>query len=78
VAHWFGIQALDALWLKLGFGDRRLGAMAAESAVTLGNATAYVAAAARVDRGAAWLAVPYLAWISYVALLSEELWRRNR
>ena len=42
------------------------------------NAAAYVETARKVDRPAAWLAVPYAAWIGFAALLSEELWRRNR
>ena len=77
LGHWFGIQGLNALWLWLGFGQRRLGAMTAESVVTVANAAAYVDAARRVDPPAAWLAVPYLAWIGFAGLLSEELWRRN-
>lgn len=78
LAHWFGIQALDALWVYLGFGVRRRDAMTAEAVVTVANAAAYVEAARHVDRPAAWLGVPHLAWIGFAALLSEELWRRNR
>jgi translocator protein len=78
LSHWFGIQALNALWLYLGFGRRRRGAMTVEAAVTVLNAAAYVDAARRVDRTASWLAAPYTAWIGFAALLSEELWRRNR
>jgi tryptophan-rich sensory protein len=78
LAHWFGIQGLNALWLYLGFGRRRRGAMAAEAAVTVLNAAAYADAARQVDRTASWLAVPYAAWVGFAALLSEELWRRNR
>lgn len=77
LAHWCGIQGLNAAWLWLGFGQRRLGAMALEAVVTVANAAAYVEAARRVDRPAAWLGVPYVAWIAFAALLSEELWRRN-
>jgi tryptophan-rich sensory protein len=75
--HWFGIQALNAGWIWLGFGQRRLGAMTLESVLTVANAAAYVQAARRVDPPAAWLAVPYLGWIAFAGLLSEELWRRN-
>jgi tryptophan-rich sensory protein len=78
LAHWFGIQGLNALWMVLGFGLRRRGAMAVEAAVTVVNAAAYADAARRVDRPAAWLAVPYALWVGFAALLSEELWRRNR
>jgi tryptophan-rich sensory protein len=77
LAHWFGIQGLNALWLWLGFGQRRLDAMTLEGGVTVANAAAYVATADRVDRPAALLGLPYLAWIAFAALLSEELWRRN-
>ncbi len=77
LAHWFGIQGLNAAWLWLGFGRRNLGAMALESGVTVANAAAYVEAARRVDPPAAWIAAPYVAWIAFAALLSEELWRRN-
>jgi tryptophan-rich sensory protein len=76
--HWFGVQGLNALWLVIGFGWRRRGAMAAEAVITVANAAAYAHAARRVDRPAAWLAVPYCLWVGYAALLSEELWRRNR
>ena len=78
LAHWFGIQALNAIWMVIGFGWRRRGAMAAEAVVTVANAAAYLDAARRVDRTAAWLATPYLPWVAFAALLSEELWRRNR
>jgi tryptophan-rich sensory protein len=78
LAHWFGIQAMNAIWMVLGFGLRRRGAMAAEAVATVANAGAYVVAARRVDPVAGWLAAPYAAWVSFAALLSEELWRRNR
>lgn len=75
--HWFGIQALNAIWLWLGFGERWRGAMTATSVVTVANAVAYVDAARKVQPRAAALAVPYAAWVAFAALLSEELWRRN-
>ena len=78
LAHWFGIQALNALWMYLGFGRRQRGAMAAEAAVTVLNAAAYANAARKVDRAASWFAAPCAAWVGFAALLSEELWRRNR
>lgn len=78
LAHWWGIQGLNAFWMWLGFGKRLRGAAALEAAVTVVNAAAYVDTARRVDRPAAWLAAPYAAWIGFAALLSEELWRRNR
>ena len=78
LAHWFGIQGLNAFWMWLGFGQRLRGAATLEAAATVVNAAAYVETARKVDAPAAWLAVPYAAWIGFAALLSEELWRRNR
>ncbi len=78
LAHWFGAQGLNALWLWLGFRRRQRGAMTAEAVATLANAAAYVDAAQRVDGPAAALGVPYAAWIGFAAVLSGELWRRNR
>lgn len=78
LVHWFGIQGLNALWMYLGFGRQQRGIVTAEAALTLANAAAYVDTARRVDPPAAWLAVPYTGWIGFAALLTEELWRRNR
>jgi tryptophan-rich sensory protein len=38
---------------------------------------ATVAAFRPVNRGAAWLLVPYLAWVSFAAVLNGTLWRLN-
>mgnify|MGYP002779598098 FL=1 len=77
LGHWFGAQALNVIWLWLGFGRRNRGAMALEAAGTLANAAALTDAARRVDGPAAALTLPYLAWIGFAGLLSEELWRLN-
>jgi translocator protein len=78
LTHWFGIQGLNAFWMWLGFRQRQRGAAAIEAALTVVNAAAYVDEARRVDPPAAWLAAPYAGWVGFAALLSEELWRRNR
>jgi len=36
-----------------------------------------IAAFRRVQRFAAWLLVPYLAWVSFAAFLNGTLWRLN-
>jgi len=78
LGHWFGIQGLNALWMWLGFRKGQRGAAAVEAAVTVVNAAAFVDAAREVDRPAAWLGGVYAGWVSFAALLAEELWRRNR
>jgi tryptophan-rich sensory protein len=78
LGHWFGAQALNAAWLWLGFTRRNRGAMALEAAGSVVNAAALVNQARRVDGPAAALVVPYLGWLGFAGLLSEELWRLNR
>jgi tryptophan-rich sensory protein len=78
LGHWFGIQGLNAFWMWLGFNKRLRGAASIEAAATFANAALYVDAARKVDQPAAWLAAPYVPWVGFAALLSEELWRRNR
>ena len=38
---------------------------------------AYVATAAKVDRPAAAVALPFVAWLGFATLLSERIWRDN-
>ena len=69
--------ALNALWTPLFFGLHRPGLAFAEI-VLLWLAIATTLAAFRpVSRAAAWLLVPYLAWVSFAAALNFTLWRLN-
>lgn len=43
----------------------------------LGSGAAYVGTAARSDRVAAATGVPYVLWLGFATLLTEEIWRRN-
>ena len=74
----FGLQlALNAVWSPLFFGARRPGWALAELALL------WVAVAATaswfwvIDRRAGALLVPYLAWVSFAAVLNFEIVRLN-
>lgn len=74
---WGAQMVLNGLWSPLFFGQRRPGA-ALVDLVGLGiGATAYAAAARRVDPGAAKMVIPYLGWIGFAGALNEEIVRRN-
>jgi tryptophan-rich sensory protein len=72
---WGGVQALNALWMALG--PRRLGSQLATAVASLGASAAYVWRARQVDAPAAKMVAPYVGWIGFANVLTEELWRKN-
>jgi tryptophan-rich sensory protein len=64
-------------WSEIFFGRRAPGWATAASAVLGVGAVGYVAAADKVNRTAAKLGLPLVAWVAFATLLSEEIWRRN-
>lgn len=74
----FGVQLLfNVAWSWLFFAFRRID-LALVGIVLLWMAIALtIAAFARARRAAAWLLVPYLAWVSFAAVLNAALLRLN-
>ena len=72
---WGAVQALNALWMALG--PKRLGGQLATAVASLGTSAAYAVRARKVDAPAAGMVAPYLGWISFANVLTEELWRKN-
>ena len=74
----FGFQlALNAIWTPLFFGLRRPDLAFAEILLLWAAIVWSIAAFHRVDRLAAALLWPYLAWVSFAAVLNGTLWRMN-
>jgi benzodiazapine receptor len=69
--------ALNALWSPLFFGLKQLGVAFAEIIVLWLAIACTIVVFRRVHRTAAWLLVPYLAWVSFAAFLNWTLWRLN-
>lgn len=74
---WLAQLALNGLWPWLFFEQRRPATALADSALLTGAVAAYTRAASRVDRAAAWLTVPYLAWSAFATALNAEIVRLN-
>lgn len=74
----YGVQlVLNALWSGLFFGLRRPD-LAFADIVALWLAIALnIAVFAPISAAAAWLLVPYLAWVTVAAALNRSVWRRN-
>ena len=69
--------ALNAAWTPLFFGLKNPGLAFAEIILLWLAIAATLAAFRPVHRGAAWLLVPYLAWVSFASVLNFTLWRLN-
>ena len=69
--------ALNAAWTPLFFGLHRPGLAFAEIVLLWLAIAATLVAFRHVSRPAAWLLAPYLAWVSFAALLNFTLWRLN-
>lgn len=74
----FVIQlAVNALWSWLFFAWHRGAWAMADILFLLGLIVATLVAFARIRKLAAWLLVPYLAWVSFAAALNYSVWRLN-
>jgi len=74
----FGAQMLlNALWSALFFGAQRPGWAAIEIVLLWLVIAATIAVFTRISKPAAWLLVPYLAWVSFASVLKFTIWRLN-
>lgn len=74
----FGIQlALNVAWSVIFFGLRSPGAAFAEIIVLWALILATLVAFLRISPAAAYLLVPYQAWVTFAAALNFAIWRMN-
>jgi tryptophan-rich sensory protein len=68
---------LNAWWSWLFFGLHQGALALADILALLGLIAVTLASFARVRPLAAWLLVPYLAWVSFATALNYSVWQRN-
>ena len=68
---------LNATWSWLAFRRRRLDLAALDMAALWLAILATILAFQPINATAAWLLVPYLAWVSFALALNVKLWRLN-
>jgi len=74
----FGAQlAANALWSWIFFAWHRGGLATFDVLVLLALVAATMVAFWRHSRLAAWLLLPYLAWVCFAAALTVSVWQRN-
>ncbi len=74
---WAAQLVLNGAWSPLFFGAHRPRAALVDIALLVPTLAAYTHSAAKIDRGAALMMAPYLAWASFATLLNIEIVRRN-
>lgn len=73
IGLWFVQLALNALWSPVFFGAEAPRAALAVIGVMWLAIAATLWASARIDRMAAWLLAPYLAWVSFATALNAAI-----
>lgn len=68
----------NALWSVVFFGMHMPGAALVVVAALWLSIVATIAVFAPLDRPAAWLLAPYLAWVTFAAALNAGVWLLNR
>ena len=69
---------MNGIWSPLFFGKHRVRAALVDLVGLAAAIAGYIRIAAKVDRLAAGLMVPYLAWVGFAGLLNGAILRRNR
>lgn len=74
----FGIQlVLNTLWSVIFFGLQNPGAALIEILVLWLAIITTIVTFSKISKPAAWLLVPYIAWVSFAAYLNYSIWALN-
>lgn len=74
---WWAQLALNFLWTPAFFGAHRIGLALVVILFLLATIVAFIVAARRTDRAAAWLFAPYAAWVAFATLLNASILALN-
>ncbi|MGD9847059.1 MAG: TspO/MBR family protein [Variibacter sp.] len=74
---WWAQLALNFLWTPVFFAAHQLGLALIVIFLILAAILAFIVTAWRLDRAAAWLFVPYAAWVAFASLLNGSIWMLN-
>ena len=74
---YFGQLVLNVLWPLIFFGLKAPGWAAFDILLLWGAIVVSMQQFGRVSRAAAWLLLPYLAWVTFASALNITIWRLN-
>jgi tryptophan-rich sensory protein len=73
---WIGL-GVNFMWSPVFFGMQSIGGALVVVVAMLALIIAFISLARPLDRIAAWLFVPYAAWVSFATLLNASIWWLN-
>ncbi len=77
VGLWLANSAMIGGWTELFFRRKRLEASTVASGAMVASGAALAVTAAKVDRPAAALSVPFVAWVAFATVLADRIRRAN-
>jgi translocator protein len=74
---WWAQVALNFLWTPIFFGAHQIGLALVVILLMLAAILGFIVTTWRLDRVAAWLFVPYAAWVAFASVLNASIWMLN-
>lgn len=74
---WWAQLGFNFAWSPIFFSAHQIGAALVIILLLLASILAFIALSWRQDRVAAWLFVPYAAWVAFAAALNTSIWHLN-
>ena len=74
---WWAQLALNFLWTPVFFAAHQIGLALVVILLMLAAILGFIATAWRLDSVAAWLFVPYAAWVAFASVLNGSIWVLN-
>ena len=74
---WWAQLVMNLLWTPVFFEAHQIGAAFAVILILLALIIGFIATAIKRDRVAAWLFVPYAAWVGFASVLNGSIWMLN-
>ena len=74
---WWTQLVLNFLWSPVFFGAHQIGLALIIILLTFAAILAFIATASQQDGVAAWLFVPYAAWVAFASVLNGSIWMLN-
>lgn len=74
---WWAQLVMNFMWTPVFFKAHQIGAAFAVILILLALIIGFIATASKRDKIAAWLFIPYAAWVGFASVLNGAIWMLN-